>query len=139
MHSCALIDGLVSLQQGSADAIAEHLSIGVKEPHHRHSGVVQSPLKGRGHKQDNVRSVVVDLHQVSSAHRGAPCSNDRVDHLDRPLKIRPRGSCVGPEQLAFLGRGTCAQIRLRGVRIAAIERAVDPHRVHDDGQIKEPE
>jgi len=78
VHSCALIDGTKSLQQGSADAVAAHLSIGVTEPHHRQSRVVQAPCKGRGHKQDNVRFVVVDLHQVSSAQRGAPCSKHCV-------------------------------------------------------------
>jgi hypothetical protein len=67
VHSSALIDGTGSLQQGSGEAVAAQFSIGMTEPHHRHSGVVQIALEVRGHRQDSVRSVVVDLHQVSSA------------------------------------------------------------------------
>jgi hypothetical protein len=67
VHSSALIDGVKSLQQGSGEAIAAHFSIGMTEPHHRHSNVVHMARDVRGHRQDSVRSVVVDLHQVSSA------------------------------------------------------------------------
>jgi acetyl-CoA carboxylase carboxyltransferase component len=45
VHSSALIDGTDSLQQGSGEAIAAQFSIGVTEPHHRHSGVVQLHVK----------------------------------------------------------------------------------------------
>ena len=67
VHTSALIDGVMSLQQGSAEAIAAQFDVGPTEPHHRHFGVVQHARKVRGHRQDSVRSVVVDLHQVSSA------------------------------------------------------------------------
>jgi hypothetical protein len=67
VHSSALIDGARSLQQGSGEAVAAHFSIGMTEPHHRHSSVVHPARQASGHRQDNVRSVVVDLHQVSSA------------------------------------------------------------------------
>jgi hypothetical protein len=67
VHSSALIDSVRSLQQGSGEAIAAQFSIGMTEPHHRHSGVVQSAREVHGHRQDSVRSVVVDLHLVSSA------------------------------------------------------------------------
>jgi hypothetical protein len=62
VHSSALIDGVKSLQQDSAEAIAAQFSIGMTKPHHRHSGVVQLAHEVRGHRQDSVRSVVVDLH-----------------------------------------------------------------------------
>jgi hypothetical protein len=67
VQSSALIDGIISLHQGSAAPVAAHLSIRATEPHHRHSSVVHVALEVRGHRQDSVRSVVVDLHQVSSA------------------------------------------------------------------------
>ena len=67
MQSSALIDGMMSLQQGSMRSVAAHLSIRMTEPHHRHSRVVQGAPEVRGHRQDSVRSVVLDLHQASSA------------------------------------------------------------------------
>jgi hypothetical protein len=67
VHSSALIDGTDSLQQGSREAVAAQFSIGVTEPHHRHSRVVLFARQVHGRRQDSVRSVVVDLHQVSSA------------------------------------------------------------------------
>jgi hypothetical protein len=38
VHSSALIDGIGSLQQRSGEAVAAQFSIGMTEPHHRHSG-----------------------------------------------------------------------------------------------------
>jgi len=79
VQSSALIDDTNSLQQGSADAVAAHLSIGMTEPHHRQSGAIGRHPKMHRRRQDNVRSVVVVLHQSSSASGGAPCSG-RGDH-----------------------------------------------------------
>ena len=52
-----------SLHRGSADCVAAHLSIGVTEHHHGQARVVQFARKARRHRQDNVRYVVLDLHQ----------------------------------------------------------------------------
>jgi metal-dependent hydrolase (beta-lactamase superfamily II) len=62
----------MSLHDSSTGSVAAHFSIGMTEHHHRHSGVVRSHSEARGHRQDNVRSVVVGLHQSSSASGGAP-------------------------------------------------------------------
>jgi hypothetical protein len=75
VQSSAFIDGTMSLQQGSMRSVAAHLSIGLTEPRHRHSRVVYGAPEVRGYRQDSVRSVVLDLHQASSARGGAPCSN----------------------------------------------------------------
>jgi hypothetical protein len=64
VHSSALIDGTNVLQQGSRQFVAAHLSMGMTEPHHRHSGVVHLAREVRGHRQDSVRSVVRLLHQI---------------------------------------------------------------------------
>ena len=76
VQSSALIDGEVGLHPGSAESVAAHLSMGMTEQHHRHSGVVHRALEARGHRQDSVRSVVLVLHQSSSAVaelRGSTC------------------------------------------------------------------
>src|ERR1700727_2570773 len=57
----------MSLQQGSTGSVAAQFSIGATEPHHRHSCVIGLHGSAARHRQDSVRSVVVDLHQVSSA------------------------------------------------------------------------
>jgi hypothetical protein len=44
VQSSALIDGEVGLHPGSADTVAAHLSMGMTEQHHRHSGVVHRAL-----------------------------------------------------------------------------------------------
>lgn len=67
VHSSALIDCVMSLQQGSADAIAAQLGVGSTEPPHRHVGVVQPARKAAGQRQDSLRSVGLGLDQVSSA------------------------------------------------------------------------
>lgn len=48
---------------------------------------------------------------------------------------RSRTSCVSPEQLALLGAGIGAHLRHSCVRIAAVERAAGPHRMHDHGEL----
>jgi hypothetical protein len=44
VQSSALIDGEVGLHPGSAESVAAHLSMGMTEQHHRHSGVVHRAL-----------------------------------------------------------------------------------------------
>jgi hypothetical protein len=44
VQSSALIDGEVVLHPGSAESVAAHLSMGMTEQHHRHSGVVHRAL-----------------------------------------------------------------------------------------------
>jgi hypothetical protein len=44
VQSSALIDGEVGLHPGSAESVAAHLSMGMTEQHHRHSGVVHRTL-----------------------------------------------------------------------------------------------
>jgi hypothetical protein len=75
-------------------SVAAHLFISLTETRHRHSRVVQPHRQGSGHKQDNVRSVVVDLHQVSRP----PWRNSAFKTLRSSrhwsLKNPPRTSCV---------------------------------------------
>jgi hypothetical protein len=74
VQSSALIDGEVGLHPGSAESVAAHLSMGMTEQHYRQSDVVHRALRVRGHRQDNVRSVVLVLHQSSSAVAELRCS-----------------------------------------------------------------
>lgn len=90
VHSSALIDGVTSLHQGSGDAVAAQFSIGMTEPHHRQSGVVQLARHVRGHRQDSVRSVVVDLHQASSA-----VAELRVQTVALMVFLDPSNLCSG--------------------------------------------
>jgi hypothetical protein len=81
VQSSALIDGEVVLRPGSAESVVTHLSMGMTEQHHRHSGLVHRALRARGHRQDSVRSVVLVLHQSSSAVaelRGSTCCSESV-------------------------------------------------------------
>jgi len=133
VHSSALIDGARSLQQGSGEAVAAHFSIGMTEPHHRHSSVVHPARQAGGHRQDNVRSVLVDLHQVSSAVAELRVQNVAIIGSSKRAILSV--SCVATPQLAFLDGGVGAYVRRRRGRIAAVKRAVDPHRMHDHGEL----
>ena len=44
VQSSALIDGEVVLHPSSAESVVAHLSMGMTEQHHRHSGVVHRAL-----------------------------------------------------------------------------------------------
>jgi hypothetical protein len=67
VQSSALIDGTVALQRRSPGSAAAHVSIGVTEHYHRQSHAIAAHHSMRARRQDNVRSVVLDLHQVSPA------------------------------------------------------------------------
>jgi len=76
VQSSALCDGITSLHSGSVDCVAAHLSISMTEHHHhRQSSAIRPHHRVWRRRQDNVRSVGLDLHQVSSAvaelHRSA--------------------------------------------------------------------
>jgi hypothetical protein len=109
VQSSALSDGMVWLQQGSTRTVAAQFSIGATEPHHRHSCVIGLHRSAARHRQDSVRSVVVDLHRVSSAV--AELHSKRCAHRVIALQIRGSCSCAGLEQVAFLGGGARAHVR----------------------------
>jgi len=67
VQSSALIDGTVALLRSSPGSAAAHFSIGVTEHYHRQSHAIAAHYLMRARRQDTVRSVVLDLHQVSSA------------------------------------------------------------------------
>jgi hypothetical protein len=67
VQSSALVDGTMLPQQRCIGSVAAHLSIGMTEQRHRQSGVVRGAQGAHGHRQDTVRSVVLGLHQSSSA------------------------------------------------------------------------
>ena len=67
VHSSALIDGAKWLPVCSWNAVAAHLSMGVTEQHHRQSNAISRTHLSACRRQDSVRSVVLVLHQASSA------------------------------------------------------------------------
>jgi hypothetical protein len=46
----------------------------------------------------------------------------------------PPSSCVGSDQILVLDGGARCHIRRARRRIAAVKRAIDPHRMHDHGK-----
>jgi hypothetical protein len=62
-----LIDGKKGLQVCSWNAVAAHLSRGVTEPHPRQSDAISRTRPSACRRQDSVRSVLLVLHQSSSA------------------------------------------------------------------------
>jgi hypothetical protein len=70
----------MSLHPSSIGFVAAHLSIGMTEPHHRHSGVVRSRDEARERRQESARSTVLGLHQSSSAYSeiGVKACNQQI-------------------------------------------------------------
>jgi hypothetical protein len=110
VHSSALIDGTNVLHQGSRESVAAHLSMGMTEHHHRHSGVVRLAPKVRGTGKIACVPSFVCCTRSSSAVAELHVQTVALI-VSRDVQNRGFRSCVGAEQLARLGGRTRADVR----------------------------
>jgi hypothetical protein len=91
--------GVGWLRSCSARTVAAHVSIEVTGHHHRQSSVDRH-RKVCGHRQDNVRPVVLGLHQSSSAAAELHCSVDgRRDDGPQHRRCRSPAHAWAPSSL----------------------------------------
>ncbi len=118
VQSSALCDGVYRMHEGSTGTVVAHFSIGLTEHRHRQFGAVRPSRDRRGRRQDNVRSVVPDLHLSSSAG---------VDFLCQMTPVSVPAPCVSTVGLPLIDAlraacGPCHESRMSTVGFGVLWR-----------------